>query len=55
MEDIFGLLKFQIFIWGAEILDIFWGWSVDAGPEPRYEDKMRVPPPQLKPIPVKCI
>ena len=28
---------------------------VDAGPEPTYEEKMRVPLHQFKPIPVKCI
>ena len=45
MGDILGgLLKFQIF-WGVlEIPDIFWGWTVDAGPEPMYEEKMKVPP-----------
>ena len=26
-----------------EIPDTFWGWKVDAGPEPTYEEKMRVP------------
>ena len=28
-----------------EIPDIYFGVKVDAGPEPRYEEKMRVPPP----------
>ena len=27
-----------------EIPDIFFGWTVDAGPEPTYVEKMRVPP-----------
>ena len=25
--------------------DVFWGWRVDAGPEPTYVGKMRVSPP----------
>ena len=29
-----GLLKFQIFFGVLEIPDIFWGVTVDAGPEP---------------------
>ena len=24
---------------------LLWGWTVDAGPEPTYVEKMRVPPP----------
>ena len=50
-----GLVKFQIFFGVLEIHDIFfWGGgggggvnstSVDAGLEPTYEEKMRVPPP----------
>ena len=28
-----------------DIPDIFLGWTVDAWPEPTYEEKMRVPPP----------
>ena len=28
-----------------EIPDIFLGWMVDAGSEPTYEEKIRVPPP----------
>ena len=34
-------------VWGRvlEIPDIFWGVNVDAGPEPTYVEKMRVPPP----------
>ena len=44
MEDIFGLLKFQIFIWGALNSWYFWGWKVDAGPEPMYEKYESNPP-----------
>ena len=39
-----GLLKSQIFFGVVEIPDIFLGWTVDAGPEPTYEEKLRVPP-----------
>ena len=41
----FGLLKSQIFFGGLEIPDIFWGRTVDAGSEPTYAEKIRVPPP----------
>ena len=44
MEDFFGLLKFQIFLGVLKIPDIFGEWTVDAGPGPTYEEKMRVPP-----------
>ena len=40
----FGLLKFQIFFGVLEIPGIF-GGELDAGSEPKYEEKMRVPPP----------
>ena len=43
-----GSLKFQIFFGVLEIPDIFFwggGLTVDAGPEPMYEEKMREPPP----------
>ena len=46
-----------VFLKGRTISNIFWGaWNswylgegrtVDAGPEPTYEEKMRVPPPTL--------
>ena len=36
---ILGCLKFLIFFWG--------GRMVDVGPEPAYEEKMRVPPDPL--------
>ena len=45
----FGLLKFQIFFGVLGIPDISWGWKVDAGPEPTYEEKLRVPPPPPPP------
>ena len=45
MGDIFGgLLKFKYFLGMLEIPDIFWGRIVDAGSQPTYEEKMRVPP-----------
>ena len=37
-NNFLGCLKFLIFILGR---------TVDAGPEPTYEEKMRVPPPPL--------
>ena len=40
-----GLLKIQIFFGVLEIPDIFWGCTVDAGSEPSYTEKNRVPPP----------
>ena len=50
-----GLLKFQIFLGVLEIHVFFvlffflggGGRTVDAGPEPTLEEKMRVPPPPL--------
>ena len=41
ISNVFGVL---------EIPDIFWGRRVDAGPDPTYEEKMRVtpPPPRLE-------
>ena len=36
------LLKFQTFFGVLENLDIFWGRTVDAGPEPTYTEKIRV-------------
>ena len=44
MGVFFGLLKIQIFFGVLEIPDIFWGCTVDAGSEPTYTEKMRVPP-----------
>ena len=52
----FGLLNIKYLYGVPEILDIFGGWMVDAGPEPTYEEKIRVsPPPPVQPFPVKCI
>ena len=39
-----GLLKFQIFLGVLEIPDIFGGRTIEAGPEPTYEEKMIVYP-----------
>ena len=44
MGYFWALLKFQIFFRVLEIPDIL-GVRVDAGPEPTYEEKLRVPPP----------
>ena len=61
MEDILGVAEISNIFGVLEILDISLGWTVDAGPKPTYEEKMRVPPPplgfvhQFKPIPVKCM
>ena len=44
-ENIFAWKKFQIFFWVLDIPDIFWRQTVDAGPNPTYEEKVRVPPP----------
>ena len=44
-EIIFAWQKFQIFFVVLDILDIFWRQTVDAGPNPTYEEKVRVPPP----------
>ena len=41
---VLGLLKFQINFWGAWNFWYFWGWTLDAWPEPTYEEKKRVPP-----------
>ena len=50
MEGIFflgGVLKFQIFLGVLEISFFFWGGgrTVDAGPEPTYEEKNESTPP----------
>ena len=45
MGDILGIGKFQIFFGVLEkIPDILRWRTVDAGPEPRYEEKVRVTP-----------
>ena len=48
-ENIFAWKKFQIFFWVLDIPDIFWRQTVDAGPNPTYEEKVRVPPPPPPP------
>ena len=62
MEDIFGVAKISNIYLGCLKFLIFFGVrTVDAGPEPTYEEKMiELSPPlgfvhQFKPIPVKCI
>ena len=40
-----SFLKVQIFFGELDIPDNFWWQTVDAGPNPTYEEKVRVPPP----------
>ena len=60
-EYFLGCYTFKYLFGVLEILDIFWGLMVDAGPELTYKEKMRITPHplvfvhQFKPIPVKCI
>ena len=43
--DIFGVGKISNTCLGClKFLIFLGGWTVDAGPEPTYEEKMRVPP-----------
>ena len=43
--DIFlGCKNFKYFFGVLQISDIFLGWTVDAGSEPTYAEKIRVPP-----------
>ena len=43
--DIFLVAKISnIFLACLKFLLIFWGLTVDAGPEPTYAEKIRVPP-----------
>ena len=44
-ENIFAWQKFQIFFGVLDIPDIFGRQTVDAGPNPTYEEKVRVTPP----------
>ena len=44
-ENIFGWQKFQIFFGVLDFPDIFLPQTVDAGPNPTYEEKVRLPPP----------
>ena len=43
-ENILAWQKFQIFVGVLDIPDIFLRQTVDAGPNPTYEEKVRVPP-----------
>ena len=60
-EYFLGCYTFKYLFGVLEILDIFGGLMVDAGPELTYKEKMRITPHplvfvhQFKPIPVKCI
>ena len=44
-EKIFAWQKIQIFFGVLDIPNFFWRHTVDAGPNPTYEEKVRVPPP----------
>ena len=44
-ENILAWQKFQILFGVLDIPDIFLRQTVDAGPNPTYEEKVRVPPP----------
>ena len=44
-ENIFAWQKFLIFFGVLDIPDIFWRQTVDAGPNPTYEEKVRFPTP----------
>ena len=45
MGIFFGVAKISNIFFGVlEIPDIFWGLRVDAGSEPTYAEKLRVPP-----------
>ena len=48
-ENIFTWQKFQILLGVLDIPEIFWRQTVDAGPNPTYEKKERVPPPPPPP------
>ena len=60
-EYFLGCYMFKYLFGVLEILDIFGGLMVDAGPELTYKEKMRITPHplvfvhQFRPIPVKCI
>ena len=44
-ENISAWQKLKIFFGVLDIPDFFWRQTVDAGPNPTYEEKVRVPPP----------
>ena len=48
-ENIFACQKFQIFFGVLDIPDIFWRQTIDARPNPTYEEKVRVAPPPPPP------
>ena len=43
-ENIFAWQKFQVYFGVLNVPDIFWRQTVDAGPNPTPEEKVRVPP-----------
>ena len=47
MGDIFGVSKISNIFWGAQNSWYFFGWTVDAGPEPTYTEKIRVGLPRV--------
>ena len=54
MGDIFWAAKISFFLGGGgmlEIPEIYFGWNVDAGPEPTYEKKIEYPlPPGIRAV-----
>ena len=52
MGDSFWVAKISNIFWVLEIPEICLGLTVDAGPKPTYEEKMRVPPPWLNSVPI---
>ena len=44
-ESIFAWQKFKYFLGCLIFPAMFWRQMVDAGPNPTYEEKVRVPPP----------
>ena len=44
------MAKIQIFFGVLGIPNIFWRQTVDAGPNPTYEEKVRLPPPPPPPL-----
>ena len=48
-EKIFAWQKIQIFFRVLDIPNFFWRHTVVAGPNPTYEEKVRVPPPPPPP------
>ena len=50
-ENFFAWQKFEIFFGVLDIPDFFLRQTVDAGPNPTYEEKVRVPPSPTPPPP----